>query len=237
MGFGESSDEDDIFADLKVGVPEDKNKSFLDGSDGSDSDDIFASLGVDVRQKKEVEDIRPVKTKQAENSDEDDLFSTSINEKPNSKDELEDSRQPEEDVPEEKSPAKKKAPVGGVSLFAGFNPANIFHKKQVSSDDEPDEDDAPQAMQALDSTPPSTEARNDDTVENTIPDSIQSFSEINDSDLLMENKTEVLTTLTKSRPRVGGQRRPPTRAARKKESEVSIFTDTTDGVDEDTEEN
>ena len=70
----------------------------------------------------------------------------------------------------------------------------------------------------------------------TIPDSSQSVSEINDSDLMIENKTEVLTTLTKSRPRVGGQRRPPSRAARKKEAENSIFTDTTDGVDEDATE-
>ena len=228
--FGESSDEDDIFADLKVGVAENKNEdkknSFLDRSDGSDSDDIFASLGADVRQRKELVDIKQVKTKEADSYDVDDLFSTSINEKPSKKEEFEDSRQ-----------AKKKAPVGGVSLFAGFNPANTFKKKQVSSYDEPDDDDNQQTMPASDSASPATETRNDGTIDKIIPDSRQSVSEINDSDLMIESKTEVLTTLTKSRPRVGGQRRPPSRAARKKEAELSIFTDITDDVYEDAAEN
>ena len=81
------------------------------------------------------------------------------------------------------------------------------------------------------------ETRNDGTIDKTIPDSRQSVSDINDSDLVIESKTEVLTTLTKSRPRVGGQRRPPSRAARKKEAELSIFTDTTDDAYEDAAEN
>jgi len=237
--FGESSDEDDIFADLKVGVGEKKNeekkKSFLDGSEGSDSEDIFASLSGDIRQKKELEDVKQVKTEEADSSDEDDLFSTSIEEKPRpstKEEECDDSRQPEAEIPD-KSPEKKKAPIGGVSLFAGFNPANIFKKKQVSSDDEPDEVDNQQTMPAFDSASPTTETRNDVTVEKTIPVSSQPVPEINDSDLMIENKTEVLTTLTKSRPRVGGQRRPPSRAARKKEAEISVFTDTTDGGHED----
>ena len=241
--FGESSDEDDIFADLKVGVGEKKNEekkqSFLDGSEGSESDDIFASLGADVRQKKELEeDIKQVKTEEADSSDEDDIFSTSVKEKPSTdtKDELEDSREPEVEIPE-KNPAKKKAPVGGVSLFAGFNPGSIFRKKQASSDDEPDEVDNQPTVPAFDSASPDTEKRNDDTVERSSPDSSQSVFEINDSDMLIEKKTEVLTTLTKSRPRVGGQRRPPSRAARKKEAEISIFSDTADGGDEDAGEN
>ena len=237
--FSESSDEDDIFADLKVGVGEnkndDKNKSFLDRSEDSDSDDIFASLGADVRQRKALEDIKDDKKEETDRSDVDELFSTSINEKPGTKEEFEDSKQPEEEITE-KNPSKKKAPVGGVSLFAGFNPASIFKKKQVSSDDEPDEVDNQQTIPASDAATPANETRNEGTIDKTIPDSSQSVSEINDSDLMIENKTEVLTTLTKSRPRVGGQRRPPSRAARKKEAENSIFTDTTDGVDEDATE-
>ena len=207
--FGESSDEDDIFADLKVGVGEKKNEekkknSFLDGSEGSDSEDIFASLGGDISEKKELEDVKQVKTEEAGSFDEDDLFSTSIKEKPRpstKEEECDDSRQPEEEIPD-KSPAKKKAPIGGVSLFAGFNPANIFKKKQVSSDDEPDEVDNQPTMPAFDSASPTTETRNDVTIEKSIPDSSQPVPEINDSDLMIEKKTEVLTTSTMNPPGV-----------------------------------
>ena len=52
----------------------------------------------------------------------------------------------------------------------------------------------------------------------------------------MESKVEVLTTITKSRPKVGGRRRPPTRSARSKEALTSVFQDTTDGTLEDRED-
>ena len=228
--FSDSSDEDDIFVDLKVGVKTEntngnQKKSFLDISDGSDSDDIFSNLGADLKHKKEVEEHHI--------TDDDDAFSTSTTEKP-----ISETKTPESVEPEtHKNEGNRKTPVGGVSLFAGFNPANIFKKKPpVSSDDEPDDD------KETPGDDPPVESGNDTgtvigNIDKTISDTRESASDVTDTaDFMTENKTEVLTTLTKSRPRVGGRRRPPTRSARKKEALSSVFQDTTDGLSEDKEE-
>merc|ERR1712066_648555 len=127
----------------KIGVQSTENKneekSFLEMSDGSDSDDIFANLGVDLKQKKRLDDVKEDSSKDKISGD-DDIFSTSTKDKADTKTESdEDSKQPKT----EKADSKKKAPIGGVSLFAGFNPANIFKKKFVSSDDEADDDVLP----------------------------------------------------------------------------------------------
>ena len=233
--FGDSSDEEDIFADLKVDVKslekknDDNKKSFLEMSDGSDSDDIFATLDADLKQKTKLEDIKkddgPGKTQY--NAD-DDLFSNSIQER------SETNQEKKVEAPAEETGPKRKAPVGGVSLFAGFNPANIFKKKPISSDDEPDDD---KETIAEENHQKESENAGGTVVNETLPDDGKSVLEINDTDdFLMESRVEVLTTITKSRPKVGGRRRPPTRSARSKDALTSVFQDTTDGALEDRED-
>jgi len=154
--FGDSSDEEDMFADIKVGnnstigskpVQEVKKNLF---EDSDDSDDLFADLisknqnvsekntgtskplspSTQETNKIDSKDSVAVSKMERKSSEDDDIFSTI--EKPKSvKAESEADHKKTEVI----QPLSSKKPVGGVSIF-GSNPPPILmpHKRQSESD-------------------------------------------------------------------------------------------------------
>eukprot|EP00090_Calanus_glacialis_P007837 TRINITY_DN16268_c0_g1_i1.p1 TRINITY_DN16268_c0_g1~~TRINITY_DN16268_c0_g1_i1.p1 ORF type:complete len:1024 (-),score=319.26 TRINITY_DN16268_c0_g1_i1:169-3240(-) len=106
-----------------------------------------------------------------------------------------------QNMPDEGQPQSKKKPVGGVSMFGGFDPRKLM-KNSPGDQDEKDG--------GIDST---------DTTDISVD--IKEPSQ----------HSEALVTLTKSRPKMKGGRKPSTRAGRKKaiESSNAFSFDVIDG--------
>jgi len=243
----DDSDSDDIFADL-TGKLNQKKKTVQKSSPSPSVDIDVKKINKDVVKesidKSEtaiISKINEAKEICQESDSEDNLFAdlggktsakSDVGTQPS---DIEEKKMDEPLVKEEEG--KKSKPTGGVSIFGKFNPTSLLKRKEKSNDE--DELDAKSNTEAdkieKDSNFKEDKMENTDDVEQ-ISDKMK-VKQINEADedftAVSAVETPALTTITKSRPKVSGGRRPPTRAGRRKMEKISVFDD----ISEETQDN
>jgi len=197
-------------------------------NEDQDKEFIYKSETATNSKKREAKDTFP------ESDSEDNLFAD-LGGKSSVKSEtqptaIEEKKMDESLVKEEE--VKKTKPTGGVSIFGKLNPASLLRRKEKNDDEDELDADGIAEVEKIEKDSNKKEEKNEDI------DYVEQISEkinvkqINeageDFTAVSSVETPSLTTITKSRPKVSGGRRPPTRAGRKKVEKISVFDDISD---------
>jgi len=238
----EDSDSDDIFADLTGKLKKKEEHPSVDGNLKNDDEDKEFTKNSETRDFPKMKESKDVFL---ESDSEDNLFADlgsksmekteAVNHNPSETTPIQEKNMDESSGKEE---VKKTKPTGGVSIFGKFNPTSLLKRKEKTNvEDELDAEDiagsnSDDGNYSIKENK-TNETKEADEVKPIQPSEKNGIKPINDSEEDFNSiETPALTTITKSRPKVSGSRRPPTRAGRKKVEEISVFDDVVDGKTE-----